>query len=91
MWNFLGLRLFLIPLTKETDIMDKLKSLLEKSAFGVCQTLGHKMGIASSRVRLYFIYLTFGTLGSPVIIYLFLAFWINVKEYINQSKKLMWD
>jgi len=71
--------------------MDRIKALLEKSAFGVCQYLGQKMGIASSRVRLYFIYLSFGTLGSPVIIYLFLAFWINVKEYINQSKKLIWD
>ncbi len=71
--------------------MNTLKSLLEKSAFGVCQYMGKKMGIASSRVRLYFIYLTFGTLGSPVIVYLFLAFWLNVKEYINQSKRLMWD
>lgn len=71
--------------------MNDFKALLEKSAFGVCQYLGQKMGIASSRVRLYFIYLSFGTLGSPVIVYLFLLFWLNVKRYINQSKKLMWD
>lgn len=71
--------------------MERLKHLLEKSAFGVCSYLGDKMGIASSRVRLYFIYLSFVTLGSPVIFYLFTAFWLNVRRYIRRSKNAIWS
>ncbi len=71
--------------------MSKLKHLLEKSLFGVCSYLGQKMGIASARVRLYFIYLSFVALGSPVIFYLFVAFWLNVKKYIKKNKNLTWE
>lgn len=71
--------------------MSKLKHLLEKSLFGVCSYLGQKMGIASARVRLYFIYLSFVALGSPVIFYLFVAFWLNVKKYIKKNKNLIWE
>ena len=68
--------------------MDRVKDILERSAFGVCSYLGQKMGIASSRVRIYFIYLSFGTLGSPLILYLFIAFWLNVRVYIKQSREI---
>jgi phage shock protein PspC (stress-responsive transcriptional regulator) len=71
--------------------MERLKYLLEKSAFGVCSYLGDKMGIASSRVRLYFIYLSFVTLGSPIIFYLFTAFWLNVRRYIRRSRNAIWS
>ena len=67
--------------------MEKLKYTLEKSAFGVCSYLATKMGIASSRVRIYFIYLSFATLGSPIIFYLFIAFWLNVKSYLKRKKR----
>lgn len=71
--------------------MNKFKSIVERSAFGVCSYLGEKMGIATSRVRLYFIYITFVALGSPIIVYLFFAFWINIKKYIDKSKKVFTD
>lgn len=64
---------------------------MERSAFGVCSYLGDKMGLASARVRMYFIYLSFATLGSPIIIYLFIAFWLNVKRYIKNSRNLRWE
>ncbi len=66
--------------------MLEIKDLVERSAFGVCSYLGEKMNIASSRVRLYFIYISFVTLGSPVIFYLFLAFWVNIRRYIKRNK-----
>lgn len=64
---------------------------MERSAFGVCSYLGDKMGLASARVRMYFIYLSFAALGSPIIIYLFVAFWLNVKRYIKNSRNLRWE
>lgn len=71
--------------------MEDLKQALERSAFGVCSYLGRKMGISSVRVRVYFIYATFVALGSPIIVYLFLAFWVNVRQYIKNSRLLFWS
>ena len=62
-------------------IVKTIKNIIEKQGFGVCHYLGNKMGIQISRVRLYFIYLSFGTLGSPIVIYLFVAFWLNIRSY----------
>ncbi len=72
-------------------MIDEIKNLLEKSAFGVCSYLGEKLGIATTRVRLYFVYLSFAALGSPVIFYLFIAFWLNVKQYIKQKRNTIWE
>lgn len=61
-----------------TDI----KRFIEWKAFGVCTAIGERMGVATSRIRLWFIYISFMTLGSPLIIYMILAFWMNLKRYI---------
>jgi len=67
--------------------MKKIKQLIEWQVFGVCTAIGERMGIATSVIRKYFIYITFLTLGSPVIFYLFIAFWMNVKNYIHNSRR----
>ena len=43
------------------------KSFIERSVFGVCTYIGDQFGIAKTKIRLYFIYLSFFTFGSPVI------------------------
>lgn len=67
--------------------MKRVKDYIEWQAFGVCSSIGEKMGIASSRIRMYFIYTSLLTLGSPVIIYLVLAFFKNLKNYIFAAKR----
>ena len=62
---------------------DTKRHFLEKSAFGVCQQVGEWMRINPATIRLYFIYLSFITFGSPFVIYLFMAFWLNIKKYIQ--------
>ena len=71
--------------------MNTFKDIMERSAFGVCSYLGDKMGIASTRVRMYFIYLSFVAMGSPIILYLFVAFWLNVKSYIKDKRRVIWE
>ena len=71
--------------------MERLKYFFEKRAFGVCTYLGHRLGISSDTIRLYFIYVSFITMASPVIIYLILAFWLNIKKYIKPRKTAVWD
>jgi phage shock protein PspC (stress-responsive transcriptional regulator) len=66
----------------------------EQQAFGVCDSLGNKLGIKGTTVRLYFIYLSFFTFGSPIIIYFILAFFKeNLKYFFPklQSRKRLWD
>ncbi len=63
------------------------KNFIEWQAFGVCTSIGERLGIATSRIRLWFIYISFLTLGSPVVVYMVLAFWKNVKNYIGLSRR----
>jgi phage shock protein PspC (stress-responsive transcriptional regulator) len=67
--------------------MNKLREFLELHAFGVCTAIGDRLGIASTKIRMWFIYISFLTLGSPIIIYMILAFWMNIKSYILAGKR----
>jgi phage shock protein PspC (stress-responsive transcriptional regulator) len=67
--------------------MYRLKSFIEWQAFGVCTAIGEKLGIATSRIRLWFIYISFLTMGSPLIIYMIMAFWLNMKKYIWSARR----
>lgn len=71
---------------------EKFKELLELNAFGVCSSLGDKLGITTSKIRLFFIYISFLGLGSPVFLYLILAFVKNLRSYIRTKRRNpVWD
>lgn len=67
--------------------MNRFKNFVEWHAFGVCTAIGEKMGIATSRIRMWFIYISFLTMGSPIVIYMIIAFWMNIKEYILSARR----
>lgn len=72
--------------------MDKLKYLLESNLFGVCTRIGQKLNFSAATIRKYFIYASFFTLGSPVIVYLVLAFWMEVRKTIrNSNHPSVWE
>lgn len=72
--------------------MNKLKFFLEGQAFGVCTKLGEKLRISISSIRLFFIYSSFLTLGSPLLIYLALAFLINIRKHFRKrNNPLLWE
>ncbi len=73
------------------DLMKRISRFFEERAFGVCSALGEKLGIASSSIRLFFIYASFLTLGSPVIVYLALAWIMNVRKHLRRSNSSIWD
>ena len=70
--------------------MKHLKRFIEWNAFGVCTAIGEQLGISSTRIRQYFIYTSLLTIGSPVIIYLILAFYRNVKNYVSSARRNPW-
>lgn len=67
--------------------MGKIKEFIEWKIFGVCTRIGEVLGISTATIRKYFIYISFLTMGSPVIIYIFLAFWMNIKQYIVSARR----
>ncbi len=67
--------------------MNRVKHFIEWHLFGVCSAIADRMGIATTTIRKYFIYISFITMGSPVIVYLFLAFWMNVKQYMFEGRR----
>ena len=70
--------------------MNRFRNFIEWNAFGVCTAIGERLGIATSRIRQYFIYTSLLTMGSPIIIYLMLAFLKNLKKYIMSAKRNPW-
>lgn len=66
-----------------TFIQKFIQPTVEKYSFGVCSYLAHKWGLSESKVRMYFVYTSFLSFGSPVIFYLATAFWINIKKYLR--------
>lgn len=72
--------------------MYRIRYFLEKQAFGVCTFLGEKMNISASSIRLYFIYTSCLTLGSPVVLYLIMAFWLEMKKHVRRyAHPTVWD
>ncbi|MFV0606585.1 MAG: PspC domain-containing protein [Niabella sp.] len=70
--------------------MKSIRNFVEWNAFGVCSSIGKKFNIAPSRIRQYFIYTSVVTMGSPIIIYMILAFTKNIKNFIQSSKRNPW-
>lgn len=70
--------------------MKKLQKMVESQAFGVCTRLGDKMGIATSSIRLFFIYASFITFGSPILIYMGLAFIMNMRKHLRRRNNSVW-
>lgn len=66
--------------------MKNWRYLVESSLFGVCAKIGERMSFSASSIRLYFIYASFFTFGSPIIIYLALAFWMEVRKHIRRHQ-----
>jgi phage shock protein C len=71
--------------------MKKLQILLEEQAFGVCTKLGERLNIPTFSIRVFFIYASFLTFGSPVIIYFALAFFINIKKHCRRRHSIWYN
>ncbi len=68
--------------------MEELQVFIEKNAFGVCTRLGEKLRIPTSSIRVLFIYSSFLTFGSPLLVYLGLAFVMNIRKHLRRRNTL---
>lgn len=72
-------------------MIERIRQFLEYRGFEVCTRTGERMGISPGVVRKYFIYTSFLTFGSPVLLYLILAFWIKIKDHARSQKYSVLD
>ena len=70
--------------------MNRFKDFVEWNALGVCSAIGQRLGIATSKIRQYFMYASVLTMGSPIILYMVLAFFRNVRKYMMASRRNPW-
>ncbi len=73
------------------SLVDTIKTWFEKHAFGVCEWWGEKLSIRSSNIRMFFIYTSFLTIGSPLIIYLIMGFVMNLRKLVKKPRGSFWD
>ena len=69
----------------------KLKFFLEKHGFHVSSRVADRLGMRGNSVRLFFIYISFVTVGLGFGVYLILAFWIRLKDLIRAKRTSVFD
>lgn len=63
----------------------------QKRGFEVCRRIAERLGIRTRVVRTSFIYLTFVTLGFGFALYLFMAFWLRIKDLLYTKRTSVFD
>lgn len=63
----------------------------QKRGYYVCQRIADRIGIRAKIVRTSFMYLTFVTVGFGFALYLFLAFWMRIKDIIYTKRTSVFD
>ncbi|QDO92532.1 PspC domain-containing protein [Formosa sediminum] len=69
----------------------KILHYFQKRGFYVCQRIADRIGLRAKVVRTSFIYLTFVTVGFGFALYLFLAFWIRIKDMLYTKRTSVFD
>jgi len=69
----------------------KLRHYFEKRGFYVSSRLADRLGMRAKSVRLFFIYVSFATLGLWFAIYLTLAFWLKLKDLVYTKRTSVFD
>jgi len=74
-------------------LIQKIAFFFEMRSFGVSTWFARKLRVDVSRVRLFFIYLAFIGLGSPILIYLIMAFILEHKHIfkLQRKRKTIWE
>ncbi|MDC7996112.1 PspC domain-containing protein [Altibacter sp. HG106] len=69
----------------------RIRHYWEKRGYYVCSRLAERLGMRAKNVRLFFIYVSFATLGVGFAVYLTLAFWLRLKDLIYTKRTSVFD
>jgi len=68
-----------------------IRHYFERNGFYVSSRLADKLGIRAKTIRLFFIYLSFATLGLGFAFYLTFAFWLKLKDLVYTKRTSVFD
>lgn len=79
--------------SEQMNLIQKIALFFELRSFGVSTWFARKMGVEVAKVRLFFIYASFIALGSPIIIYMVMAFVLEHKHIfkLQRKRKSIWE
>ncbi len=69
----------------------RFRHYMERRGFYVCSRLAERLGMRAKSVRLFFIYVSFATLGAGFAIYLTFAFWLRLKDLVYTKRSSVFD
>lgn len=72
-------------------MVTKVRHFFEKHGFEVSSRLADRLGMRASSVRLFFIYISFFTVGLWFGVYLTLAFLVRLKDLIYTKRSSVFD
>lgn len=72
-------------------MINKMRYFFEKYGFKVSTRLADRLGMRVSSIRLFFIYLSFFTLGLAFAFYLTLAFVVRLKDLVYTKRSSVFD
>lgn len=72
-------------------VNNKIKFYFERKWLGVLSRFGNRLGLPISKLRVFFIYSAFATLGFSFVIYLFLAFLLWLKDLFITKRPSVFD
>ncbi len=71
--------------------IDRIRFKIEKYGLDVSYRLANRLGIPVRNVRLFFIYMSFATLGLSFIFYIIIAFALRIKDLIRRKRPSVFD
>ena len=72
-------------------MVNKIRYFFERNGYEVCSRLAEKLGMRAKNVRLFFVYVSFATVGLSFGIYLTLAFLLKLKDFIYTKRTSVFD
>ncbi|MFY7741348.1 MAG: PspC domain-containing protein [Flavobacterium sp.] len=72
-------------------MIHKIRHFFELRGFHVSSRLADRLGMRATQVRLFFIYISFVTVGLWFGVYLTLAFWLKLKDMIHTKRSSVYD
>jgi phage shock protein PspC (stress-responsive transcriptional regulator) len=67
------------------------RHFFERHGFAVSSRLADKLGMRATNVRLFFIYISFVTVGLSFALYLTMAFLLKLKDMIYTKRSSVFD
>ena len=71
--------------------MKSVRYFFERHGFGVFSRFADKLGMRAKNVRIFFVYITFVTVGLSFGLYLTLAFLLRLKDMLYTKRTSVFD